>query len=70
MSDCRVCYNCHHFDENSYNQCLENQAERVVEKDKRNFCDFFRIRDSSVPATAQTNTKENVFRELDNLFKR
>ena len=40
--DTRVCKNCEHFDVNMNNQCCENQAERVVDKEKSNFCDYFR----------------------------
>ncbi|MDA3955558.1 hypothetical protein [Oceanispirochaeta sp.] len=37
----KICYNCIHFDKASANQCREPQAEKVVEKDRANFCDYF-----------------------------
>ena len=40
--DTRVCKNCDFFDPSVNNQCRENQAERVVDKEKSNFCDYFR----------------------------
>lgn len=40
--DTRVCKNCVYFDEGAYNQCRESQADRVVDKEKGNFCDYFR----------------------------
>lgn len=40
--DSRVCRNCQFFDITCYNECQEIQAERVVEKDRANFCDYFR----------------------------
>ena len=40
-ADVRVCKNCRFYDANSYNECTEPQAERVKEKDRANFCDFF-----------------------------
>lgn len=40
--DTRVCKNCEFFDTAYNNQCRETQADRVVEKEKSNFCDFFK----------------------------
>lgn len=43
-ADTRVCKNCTHFDPSRNNQCREEQAGRLVEKEKANFCDWFRPR--------------------------
>lgn len=40
--DTRVCRNCEHYDEKYNNACRENQADRVVDKEKSNFCDYFK----------------------------
>ena len=40
--DTRVCRNCIFWDKNSNNECRESQADRVVEKTKSNFCDYFK----------------------------
>jgi len=40
-ADLRSCINCAHYDPGRYNSCGEPQAERVLDKEKRNFCDFF-----------------------------
>ena len=40
-ADLRCCYNCGLHDEAAYNECRETQAERVVVKDRSNFCDYF-----------------------------
>lgn len=45
-SDLHVCRNCQHYDPKSYNECKEPQADRVVEKDRSNFCDFFSAKES------------------------
>lgn len=42
--DTRVCRNCGFYDPALYNECHETQAERVVDKERANFCDFFRAR--------------------------
>ncbi|MCY4643076.1 MAG: hypothetical protein OXB88_00495 [Bacteriovoracales bacterium] len=39
----RVCKMCTFYDASLYNECKEPVAERVVEKEKPNFCDFFRL---------------------------
>ena len=35
------CRNCQHYDPSVYNECRETSAERVVEKEASNFCDYF-----------------------------
>lgn len=39
--DLKVCLNCVHYNKQSNNQCREPQAERVTDKDRSNFCDYF-----------------------------
>jgi len=39
--DTHVCRNCEFHDRAFNNECKENQAERVVDKEKANFCDYF-----------------------------
>lgn len=39
--DTRVCLNCKNYERGRNNDCKEPQADRVVNKDKSNFCDFF-----------------------------
>jgi len=40
-ADMHACKNCQHYDRASYNECKEPQAERVLEKDRSNYCDHF-----------------------------
>ncbi|MBF0153318.1 MAG: hypothetical protein HQL64_06215 [Magnetococcales bacterium] len=67
--DTRVCRNCEHYDPNSYNECRENQAERVVEKDRSTPCDYFRIRETdnkpsvSNPGLAARQAAEALFKK-------
>jgi len=67
-ADVRVCYNCLHYDESSYNECKEPMAERVVDKDKRNFCDYFSLRAGK--ASRKESSKEQALKQLDALFKK
>lgn len=42
-ADVHVCRNCKHYDPKAYNECRETQADRVQEKERSNFCDYFEI---------------------------
>lgn len=39
----RCCKMCEFYDTSSYNECREPTAERIVEKEKANFCDHFKL---------------------------
>lgn len=42
-SDLRCCRNCRFHDPTMNNQCREPQAERQVDKERGNFCDWFAL---------------------------
>lgn len=66
-ADLKVCLNCKFFDQDSYNDCREPQAERVLDKDRSNFCDFFVFRDTDNADTENAN--EDPMKNLKDLFK-
>ncbi|HCU25521.1 MAG TPA: hypothetical protein DF383_10950 [Deltaproteobacteria bacterium] len=68
-ADLHVCYNCLHYDASAYNECRESQAERVLEKDRANFCDYFAPSDHAVRKEAGKKS-EDVKAKLDALFKK
>lgn len=43
MTDVRCCKMCQFYDPKSYNECRESSADRVQDKEKANFCDYFKI---------------------------
>jgi hypothetical protein len=43
-AELRVCRLCAFFDQRASNQCREPQAELVREKERANFCDYFKPR--------------------------
>jgi hypothetical protein len=51
-ADLHCCRNCEFFDPAYHNQCRETQAERQVDKERGNFCDFFRFRRVAAAETA------------------
>lgn len=65
-SDLKVCMNCRFYDKGTYNNCRESRAERVVEKDRANFCDYFEFRDSQ--GDAKRDSAEEARKRLDELF--
>ncbi len=44
-SSLKVCFNCAFYDISSSGACREPSAERVVDKEKANFCEFFLFSD-------------------------
>lgn len=42
-ADAHVCKNCQFYDPKAYNECREPSADRVKEKDRNNFCDYFSL---------------------------
>jgi hypothetical protein len=64
-----VCRNCDFYDPAYNNQCREPMAERVVDKDRANFCEYFApARD--VRARAPREAKTDTQTRLDELFKK
>jgi hypothetical protein len=69
-ADVHCCRNCQFYDCGSYNECREPQAERVLEKDRSNFCDYFAF--STMPGSRSTAAAPSPARSnpLDRLFKK
>ena len=66
--DLRCCINCRHYDTNYNNSCKETEAEPVVEKARRNFCEFFSY--TAAPFAKSGGGKEADARvKLSGLFK-
>ena len=42
-AELRCCLNCRFHDKSAYNECTEPSAERVLEKGRANFCDYFAL---------------------------
>ncbi len=68
-ADLRCCLNCRFYDPVAYNQCCENQADRVLEKDKGNFCEYFLFKDST-DAARDVSGKQKAKNPLDGIFKK
>lgn len=60
----KVCLNCRFYDRGAYNDCREPSAERVVEKDRANFCEFFEF-----GRPGQDGPNDDPLKKLRELFK-
>jgi len=63
-----VCLNCKFYDPTYNNQCRETQAERVVEKERANFCEYFGPRKTSDKPSSPTTYDARA--TLEALFKK
>lgn len=61
----RCCKMCSFYDTLSYNDCREPSAERVVEKEKANFCDYFNLGN----AGNDGKSKDDIVNAANSLFK-
>jgi len=69
-SDVRCCKNCRHYDTSSYNDCRERQAERVLDKERANMCDYFQIAQDRKGGNPNDSKKKDALSALDSLFKK
>ena len=65
-ADLHSCLNCKFHDTGSYNECKENQAIVVREKERANFCDYFVWQGKSYEGDKAQSLKEAA----DALFKK
>lgn len=67
-ADVKACKNCLHYNQKAYNECNENQAERVVDKSRRNYCDYFKLEGGQ--SSNKQESKDDIFAKMDALFKK
>lgn len=66
-SDVYCCLNCREYDESAHNQCREPQAEKVMVKERRNFCEYFSLYEGARSSAAKDKASE-ARRKLEALF--
>lgn len=64
-ADLHCCKMCIFFDQAHYNQCREPNAERIVDKEKANYCDYFALGSSK-----DNSAKEDHLKLANSLFKK
>ena len=65
--DLRCCKQCKFYDHHAYNDCKEVMAERVIDKERSNSCEYFVPRGASLQ---MSNRDENAKEALEALFKK
>lgn len=76
--DLHSCRQCRFHDPRAYNQCGEPQAERVLDKERGNFCEYFATVDASAgsgapagrPGPTTPPAGGNAREDLERLFRR
>jgi hypothetical protein len=66
-TDLHRCLNCVFYERGVYNDCREGQAERVLDKSRSNFCDYFRF--PAAKEDSNTVTSDPKIK-LESLFKK
>ena len=68
-ADLHVCKNCLFYDPNAYNECKEVMAERIADKERSNFCDYFVPKGSKEVSGVVYRTRE-AKEALEALFRK
>ena len=67
-NDLKSCLNCNFYDSSRKWECKEDISERVADKEKSNFCDFFDFRDAEIVGKGK-DALESVKSKAESLFK-
>lgn len=68
--DLRCCRQCHFYDPGAYNECKEVSAERIVDKERANFCDYFLVKGTKKAGVRGANRTVEAKKALEALFKK
>ncbi len=66
-SDLHTCLNCRFYDPSSYNECKESLAEKVTDKEKNNYCEYFTL--NYQKKTSPEDPTDNL-KKAESLFKK
>jgi len=66
--DLRACVQCRHYDPAYNNACRETMADPVVEKERRNFCEYFSFSSAPFAAAGGSDRREEARAKLEGLF--
>ena len=69
-SDIRCCLNCQYYEKNSEWECRENISEPVKDKERSNYCDFFRLKKDGQAIGNNENSKNDLLKAAEALFKK
>lgn len=69
-ADLHACVQCTFYAPGQYNNCREPQAERVLDPERANYCDYFSPARGSIGSAGTRSPKDDVKAQLDALFKK
>lgn len=61
--DLHVCLNCVFYDEGKANKCRETQADYVKDRDRANYCDYFRFNNAETKKS-EKEAAERLWKDL------
>ena len=65
-ADLHVCRACEFYESGAHNDCRESSAEMVTDKERSNFCDYFRVGKKRIASPAARNDKASAARNAFN----
>jgi len=68
--DVHVCKNCSFYSVGAYKDCREPNADRVVDKESSNFCDYFAVATESRRIAEGSQGRDGARQALDALFRK
>lgn len=63
-ADIKVCKNCQFYQEGAHYDCHETIDEPVLDKEKANFCEFFKYAENAVTKKKSSEDAKNQFKNL------
>jgi len=67
--DIHSCLYCKYYDTTSYNDCKESSADRVVDKERNNYCDYFQLA-KTVESGQGLSEEKLAKKKLEGLFNK
>lgn len=65
--DLHICLHCIFYDPNAYRQCRETVPEAVADKERANFCEYFKAGKAPLPGNDRSGTAKKT---LEDLFRK
>jgi len=62
--DLHVCLNCVFYDEGKANKCRESQADYVKDRERANYCDYFRFNNNAETKKSEKEAAEGLWKDL------
>ena len=70
QADLHICLNCRFYDESAYNECKESSAERVSDKQKNNYCEYFEPLCGRTEKGMPASNRAELWKTASALFKK